>query len=145
MHSFSWWRMVGRVMECKDGAPLTNEIKIFKHCFTILPGPRSLFRYLVATCPCSHIIAASLLMQNICLGEDGAQKRKGNKTHPPLSTTTHLPHPDNCFQDIKNCQSNPQPVHLPDYIRPPHLLSARSFCLLRSHSAPSFDNERCGF
>lgn len=42
MHSFSWWRMVGRVMECKGGAPLTNEIKIFKHCFTILPGPHTL-------------------------------------------------------------------------------------------------------
>ena len=33
--------MVGRVMECKGGAPLTNEIKIFKHCFTILPGPHT--------------------------------------------------------------------------------------------------------
>lgn len=48
MHSFSWWRMVVRVMECKGGAPLTNEIKIFKHCFTILTGPHTLF--LLPTC-----------------------------------------------------------------------------------------------
>lgn len=39
MHSLSWWRMVGRVMESEGGAPLTNEIKIFKHCFTTLPVP----------------------------------------------------------------------------------------------------------
>lgn len=30
-------------MECKGWAPLTNEIKIFKHCFTILRGPHRLF------------------------------------------------------------------------------------------------------
>lgn len=34
--------MVVRVMEYKGGAPLTNEIKIFKHCFTILSGPHTL-------------------------------------------------------------------------------------------------------
>lgn len=85
--------MVGRVMECKEGAPLTNEIKIFKHCFTILPGPRSLPRYLVATWPCSDIIAASLLMQNICLGEDGAQIQGGNKPHPPLTLHDHSSSP----------------------------------------------------
>lgn len=33
--------MVVRVMEYKGGAPLTNEIKIFKHCFTILSGPHT--------------------------------------------------------------------------------------------------------
>lgn len=39
MHSLSWWRMVGRVMEGEGGAPLTNEIKIFKHCFMTLLVP----------------------------------------------------------------------------------------------------------
>ena len=31
--------MVVVVIEKEGGPPLTNEIKIFKHCFTILPGP----------------------------------------------------------------------------------------------------------
>ena len=42
MHSFCWWRMVVRVIECRGGVPLTNEIKIFKHCFTILTVPHTL-------------------------------------------------------------------------------------------------------
>ena len=50
MHSFSGWRMVVRVMECRGGAPLTNEIKIFKHCFTILTLPHThTLCYLLAT------------------------------------------------------------------------------------------------
>lgn len=68
MHSFSWWRMVGRVMECKGGAPLTNEIKIFKHCFTILLGPHTFpFTCLLRAWPPRGMIVVSFLIYNICL------------------------------------------------------------------------------
>lgn len=115
--------MVGRVMECKGGAPLTNEIKIFKHCFTILPGPGSLYpRYLVAARPHRLIIthAKHLSWWRRSPGP-------GRKSTPP---STHFTRPliIPAIRGIKKRPSNPRPVHLPDPC---------SFCLLttsfRSH------------
>lgn len=75
MHSFSWWRMVGRVMECKGGAPLTNEIKIFKHCFMILLGPRTFpVTCLLWAWPPRDMIVVSFLIYNICLCDATCRK-----------------------------------------------------------------------
>lgn len=92
MHSFSWWRMVGRVMGCRGGAPLTNEIKIFKHCFTILPGPSYSFPVTYslrgAGRPPQDIMVVSLLIHNICLSEDRAQIHGGNISALHVSSTS---------------------------------------------------------
>lgn len=84
--------MVGRVMECRGGAPLTNEIKIFKHCFTILPGLS--YSFLVtyslhgARQPPQDIIVVSLLIHNICLSEDRAQIHGRNIPAPYVSSAS---------------------------------------------------------
>lgn len=110
MHSFSWWRMVGRVMECKGGAPLTNEIKIFKHCFTILPGPHTLSLLpMLATwsrpastwhdsCVITHAQHLSLWRQS----PDTWRKYPRTTLLQYLTPQLIIPSPDNHFEDIKD-------------------------------------------
>lgn len=83
MHSFSWWRMVVRVMEYKGGASLW-QMKL-KYLNTVLWYYRS--PHILSLLPMQRrdMIAAPLLMQNICLTKGRAWMRGGNVLTPLLS------------------------------------------------------------
>lgn len=141
MHSFSWWRMVVRVMECKGGAPLINEIKIFKHCFTILLGPHTL-----SLLPTHYTEQAGLYVtwqvcHYSCTASLSPKTEPRYKEEISMHHTFSVPYtaanhhcPDNHFEDIRDANSIDS--RLPDHFRSLYLLPLRSFGLLWSHSAP---------
>lgn len=120
----------GNGVQGEEGAPLTNEIKIFKHCFTILAAPHTL--PLLPTClrGVGTASVVPLLKHNICLSGDGTHDM-GRKC--PLTTLCTVPHapqlimpgPMITLRDISDADSYRRPSRrsarlyfVPSYLSP---------------------------
>lgn len=139
-------------MECKGGAPLTNEIKIFKHCFMISPGLHTLSllptRYTAeaAVQPDLRVITHVPHLSHLSRGPDTRGKCPPHRSFTVPYNTANHPCPDNHFEDIRdaNLIDSPCPsarLYFSPFIYCCNTHSASYDLILR----PSWDNEECRF